>query len=177
MPQGTLSRADELVSLIGELGPSGAGLTAVVAFPNGHPESGSDRSDIEALLAKQAACASFAITQLFFHTADYLAFVELARSRGVTIDLIPGIMPIVSPGRLARVLELTGEQRPDELSKSLERAEDAASRREVGVAWAANQVCGFAQSNDLSHAEVVIQEKTSFSGPGSWVNIWASGGN
>lgn len=140
MPQGTLSRADQLVSLIGEIRPSGAGLTAVAAFPNGHPESGSDRSDIEALLAKQEAGASFAITQLFFHTADYLEFVELARSRGVTIDLIPGIMPIVSPGRLARVLELTGEQRPDQLSTSLESAEDAASRREVGVAWAANQV-------------------------------------
>ena len=164
MPQGILSRADQLVKLIGEARGETKGITAVAAFPNGHPESGNDRSDIAALLAKQAAGASFAITQLFFHTADYLAFVELARSRGVTIGLIPRIMPIVSPGRLARVLELTGAQRPDELSKSLERAEDAASRREVGVAWAANQVCGFAQSNDLSHAEVVIQEKHPFQG-------------
>ena len=40
----------------------------------------------------------------------------------------------------------------------------------------AKQICAFAQSNDLSHAEVVLQERTTFSGRGYWVNIWASGG-
>jgi hypothetical protein len=40
----------------------------------------------------------------------------------------------------------------------------------------AKQICALAQSNDLSHAEVVIQERTTFSGRGYWVNIWASGG-
>ena len=52
MPVGALSRADQLVSLINEIRPLGTGRTAVAAFPNGHPESGSDRSDIAALLAK-----------------------------------------------------------------------------------------------------------------------------
>ena len=41
----------------------------------------------------------------------------------------------------------------------------------------AQQICAFAQSNDLSHAEVIIQERRSFSGRGYWVNIWASGGD
>ena len=40
----------------------------------------------------------------------------------------------------------------------------------------AKQICAFAQSNDLSHAEVILQERTTFSGRGYWVNIWASGG-
>ena len=140
MPPGTLSRADQLVQLIADARGSGSGTTAVAAFPNGHPESGSDRTDIAALLAKQEAGADFAITQLFFFTQDYLNFVELARSRGVTIELIPGIMPIVSPGRLARVLELTGEERPEELAMQLEGAGDPEARREVGIDWAARQV-------------------------------------
>ena len=146
MPPGTLSRADQLVSLIEETRPSGTGSTAVAAFPNGHPESGEERSDIAALLAKQEAGASFAITQLFFFTQDYLRFVELARARGVVIDLIPGIMPIVSPNRLERVLELTGEARPEELASSLESAEDAAGRREAGIEWAARQVRELAEA-------------------------------
>jgi hypothetical protein len=41
----------------------------------------------------------------------------------------------------------------------------------------AEQICEFSQSNDLSHAEAVIQERTTFAGRGYWVNIWASGGN
>ena len=140
MPPGTLSRTDQLVKLIGEARADRKGTTAVAAFPNGHPESGNDRSDIAALLAKQEAGASFAITQLFFFAEDYLNFVSLARSRGVTMDLIPGIMPIVSPNRLSRVLELTGERKPEGLAQRLGQAEDAASRREVGINWAASLV-------------------------------------
>ena len=51
---------------------------AVAAFPNGHPGAGVHRSDIDALLAKQAAGATMAITQLFFDPSDYARFVELA---------------------------------------------------------------------------------------------------
>lgn len=82
---------------------------AVAAFPKGHPRSAHRTQDVEALLAKQAAGATFAITQLFFHPDDYLAFLDRARAAGVTIPILPGIMPITSPNRLARVLELTGE--------------------------------------------------------------------
>lgn len=146
MPQGALSRADQLVSLIKEIRPNGNGKTAVAAFPNGHPESGSERSDIDALLAKQKAGADFAITQLFFFAEDYLNFVELARSRGVVLDLIPGIMPIVSPARLAKVLELTGENEPKALAESLRLAPDSSTRREAGIDWAAKQVSDLADA-------------------------------
>ncbi len=146
LPSGALSRADQLVNLISEIRPSDTGRTAVAAFPNGHPESGSDRSDIAALLAKQEAGANFAITQLFFFTEDYLSFVELARARGVEIDLIPGIMPIVSASRLTRVLELTGEARPEALARSLESADDVAGRRAAGIEWAARQVSELAEA-------------------------------
>jgi methylenetetrahydrofolate reductase (NADPH) len=140
MPPGTLSRADQLVRLIGEVRSDGLGKTAVAAFPNGHPESGSDRSDIQALLAKQEAGASLAITQLFSFAEEYRKFLELARGKGVAIDLIPGIMPIVSPSRLARVLELTGEREPEKLAKQLREAKDAGERREAGIEWAALQL-------------------------------------
>ena len=110
---------------------------AVAAFPNGHPRATHRTQDVEALLAKQAAGATFAITQLFFHADDYLAFVERARAAGVTIPILPGIMPITSPNRLARVLQLSGEEIPSELSIALEVEPTAEGRREIGIESAA----------------------------------------
>ncbi len=111
---------------------------AVAAFPNGHPRSRHRFEDIDALLAKQAAGATSAITQLFFRSADYLDFVSRARAAGVVIPILPGIMPITSPARLRRVLELTGDPRPDDLAVALEAATDAAAQRAVGIAHAAD---------------------------------------
>jgi len=110
---------------------------AVAAFPKGHPRATHRTQDVEALLAKQAAGATFAITQLFFHADDYLAFVARARAAGVSIPILPGIMPITSPARLERVLQLTGEDLPSELSIALEVEPTAEGRREIGIEWAA----------------------------------------
>jgi methylenetetrahydrofolate reductase (NADPH) len=137
---GSLSSASELVRLIRGVANQPGAKIAVAAFPNGHPESGTERSDLLALKAKQDAGADFAITQLFFYADDYFRFLELARAAGVTIPIIPGIMPISSAKRLARVLELTGEREPVELAAALSQAPDAASRLEVGINWAARVV-------------------------------------
>src|SRR5476649_1307132 len=61
----------------------------------------------ESLLAKEAAGANLALTQLFFHAEEYLNFVVLAREAGVTMRILPGIMPVVSPARLKRMIQLT----------------------------------------------------------------------
>lgn len=111
---------------------------AVAAFPNGHPRSRHPREHIDALLAKQAAGATMAITQLFFHADDYLAFVQRSREAGVTIPILPGIMPITSPSRLRRVLELSGEELPSELAIALEVEPTREGQRAVGVAHAAD---------------------------------------
>lgn len=138
LPAGALERADQLVSLISG-SRNGLGQIAVAAFPNGHPESMNSRRDIDALLAKQEAGADYAITQLFFYARDYFEFLELASSRGVTIPIVPGIMPITSGRRLARVLELTGEANPLDLAHGLDTS-DAPLARELGIDFAANLV-------------------------------------
>ncbi|MGF3053437.1 methylenetetrahydrofolate reductase [Microbacterium sp. YY-03] len=111
---------------------------AVAAFPNGHPRSRHASEHIDALLAKQAAGATLAITQLFFHADAYLAFVERARQAGVTIPILPGIMPITNPARLNRVLELSGEELPSELAIALEIEPTTEGQRELGIEYAAN---------------------------------------
>lgn len=109
---------------------------AVAAFPNGHPRSRHPRQHIDALLAKQAAGATLAITQLFFHADDYLSFVQRSRDAGVTIPILPGIMPITSPSRLRRVLELSGEELPAELAIALEVEPTPEGQRALGIAHA-----------------------------------------
>jgi len=110
---------------------------AVAAFPNGHPRSRHATEHIDALLAKQAAGATLAITQLFFHADDYLGFVERSRQAGVRIPILPGIMPVTSPARLRRVLELTGEELPADLAIALEIEPTPEGQREIGIAHAA----------------------------------------
>ena len=107
---------------------------AVAAFPNGHPRSRSRAQDLDTLLAKEAAGANLAITQLFFEPDDYLGFVNDARAAGVTMRILPGIMPVLSEQRLRRILELTDETTPAQLLRDLRAAEDPAS---VGIAHAA----------------------------------------
>lgn len=106
---------------------------AVAAFPNGHPRSRSVEQDLDTLLAKEAAGANLAITQLFFHADDYLGFVQKARAAGVTMRILPGIMPVLSPQRLKRMVELSEETMPSDLLRALEQAETPEAQAEVGI--------------------------------------------
>lgn len=111
---------------------------AVAAFPNGHPRSRSTSQDIDTLLAKQAAGANLAITQLFFHADHYLSFIQRAREAGVEFPILPGIMPVTSPNRLRRILELSGEDEPADLSIQLQVEPTEQGQREIGIAQAAD---------------------------------------
>ena len=106
---------------------------AVAAFPNGHPRSRSVEQDIDTLLAKQAAGANLAITQLFFYADDYVRFVDQARNAGVTMRILPGIMPVLSAQRLRRILELTHEEEPTDLMRALESQPTAEGQAAIGI--------------------------------------------
>jgi methylenetetrahydrofolate reductase (NADPH) len=106
---------------------------AVAAFPNGHPRARSIRQDLDSLLAKEAAGANLAITQLFFRADDYLHFVERARSVGVTMRILPGIMPVLGPRQLRKIVALTGEAMPMDILWSFESADNEAMQRARGI--------------------------------------------
>lgn len=110
---------------------------AVAAFPNGHPRSQSASQELDALLAKQVAGATMAITQLFWHADDYLGYVEAARAHGVSIDILPGIMPTTSSARLDRLETLTGVSSPVELRSALATAETPQAALAIGTSHAA----------------------------------------
>ncbi|MDR2849410.1 MAG: methylenetetrahydrofolate reductase [Verrucomicrobiota bacterium] len=110
------------------------------AYPEGHPESfapGEPRSpgrDIAFLKRKQDSGADFAVTQLFFDNAVYFAFAEQARAAGVTIPLLPGIMPLSSARQIERFVALSGCSIPDALRQAAaaEDVEEAGFRFALG---------------------------------------------
>lgn len=115
----------ELVELIAEARAqrpplTSVGRTAVAVYPNGHPLSRSRAEDVEWLLAKQEAGAQLAITQLFFRAEEYLDFVSEAKSAGLTIPVLPGLMPVSTSAQLRKVASLAGRPAPPELEREME---------------------------------------------------------
>lgn len=136
---GDLKSATQLVQLMRTLEDPAKPLSIGVAtFPNGHPQSTSVSQDIRTLLAKQAAGADLAITQLFFNAQEYIDFMVEAKAAGVTIPILPGIMPVISPARLARMVEISGEEMPRDLEAALNSTDSAEKQREIGIEHAAN---------------------------------------
>ncbi|KGE99303.1 methylenetetrahydrofolate reductase [Actinomyces sp. S6-Spd3] len=149
---GGVSSATELVTLIRSIEAArcaqypGAALRAafkpltiaVAAFPAGNPAAGtSPNQEVERLLVKQSAGASFAITQLFWETDTYVNFLEKARSNGVTIPIVPGILPPTDIKRVNRMTELTGVVFPEYLRRRLESAQSVEEMYSVGVSLGA----------------------------------------
>lgn len=124
-----LAFASELVSLIRSCGNFCVG---VAAFPDPHPASGSSQLDAEVLLAKQQAGASFAITQFFFRFEVYRDLVERSRALGVTIPIIPGIMPVTNLAQIQRFAALSGTEFPASLAARFEGLAEP-SARALGV--------------------------------------------
>ncbi len=128
------SPADSLRGVIRPL------IIAVAAFPAGNPAAGTGTmQEVERLLLKQAAGASFAITQLFYRPETYVDFVDQARAAGVRIPIVPGILPPTNPRRLRRVAELSGVEPDPGLLSDLENA-SAEEATEIGTAAGAQLI-------------------------------------
>ena len=107
---------------------------AVAGYPETHPEAGSAAADIAYLREKQDAGAEVVITQLFFDPALYFSFVDQAREAGITIPIIPGIIPIGNVAQIERFTKMCGATIPAPLSAALNAIRnDAEAVHEYGV--------------------------------------------
>ncbi|WP_369052471.1 methylenetetrahydrofolate reductase [Kineococcus terrestris] len=109
---------------------------AVAAFPSGGPD------DLAALRAKQDAGAHFAVAQVCYRASEYADHLARARAAGITIPVLPGVVPTTDPARLLRLQQLTGVPVPRELLAVLETAQESGdtARRRAGTAWGARLV-------------------------------------
>jgi methylenetetrahydrofolate reductase (NADPH) len=119
---GGLNHADELVSLATDFGGFTIG---VAAFPDGHPASNGDfAADVEILIRKETAGATFATTQFFFEVDKWKALVDKLSARGSQLPIIAGILPVTNVNQLNRMAELSGTPIPSAISAAFEKVKD-----------------------------------------------------
>ena len=136
-PEGGFGHASELVGFVKQRGRF---CVAGACYPEKHPEAASLEVDMANLKRKVDAGAEFLITQLFFDNADYFAFVEQARSLGITVPIIAGIMPVTNVSQIKRFTAMCGAGMPDALMQKLEPvAADPDAVGEIGVQHAVEQ--------------------------------------
>jgi len=113
---------------------------AAACYPERHPEAASADADLAHLKAKVEAGADFLISQLFFDNADYFRFVERARQAGISVPIVPGIMPITNLSQVKRFTALCGARIPTPLLARLEASgSDAEAVGAIGVEHATAQ--------------------------------------
>jgi methylenetetrahydrofolate reductase (NADPH) len=113
---------------------------AGACYPEVHPDAPDAETDLANLVRKVRAGVDFLITQLFFDVRDYFSFVERARRAGITVPILPGIMPIVDVGQVKRITAMCGARIPPELVARLEAVpSDADAVLAVGVEHAVAQ--------------------------------------
>ena len=134
-----LRYANDLVALLKERHADFC--LGVGGYPEKHPEAPSAEVDLDNLKRKVDAGAAFITTQLFFDNAVYYRFVEKCRARGITIPIVPGIMPVLSLKQIRRFTEMCGATLPEKLTKRLEAAGESPEIVEsVGNDWAVTQI-------------------------------------
>ncbi len=106
----------------------------VAAYPETHPQARSYTDDLTNFKRKVDAGANAAITQYFFNADAYFNFVDDCQARGITIPIVPGIMPISNYAQLARFSAMCGADIPRWLAKKLESYyDDTASIKAFGL--------------------------------------------
>ena len=113
---------------------------SVAAFPEKHPESASFEADIDYLKKKIDAGATRAITQYFFDCGHYFRLLERARKAGITIPIVPGIIPIGNFIQIKKFSAMCGASVPDWLGKKFTGLEDKPEEsKKIAVEVAASQ--------------------------------------
>ncbi len=134
-----LRNASELVALLKSRQPSLC--LGVAGYPEKHPEAPSLEADLTHLKRKVDAGAAFITTQLFFDNALYYRFVEKCRAAGITVPIVPGIMPVLSLKQIQRFTQMCGATLPAKLITRLEvAAENTDVVETIGIDWALTQI-------------------------------------
>ncbi len=136
--EGGFSHASELVRFIRDEGFDFC--VGAACYPEGHVESVDLEEDLAHLVTKVRAGADFLVSQLFFDNEDYRAFVRRARSAGIDVPMVPGLMPVTNVSQTERFTKMCGARVPQELKRRLRIvANDPAAVVATGVQWTVDQ--------------------------------------
>jgi methylenetetrahydrofolate reductase (NADPH) len=141
------ANATELTAAIARIAPFEI---SVGAYPQGHPESGSTAHDIDVLKAKVDAGATRAITQFFFDIDGYLRFHDQVRAAGISIPLVPGIMPVSNYKGLIKMAGPCGITLPAWLAELFDGLDDDPDTRRLIACSVAAEMCAKLEESGFS---------------------------
>ncbi|OQP87813.1 methylenetetrahydrofolate reductase [NAD(P)H] [Rhizobium rhizosphaerae] len=137
---------ENAAALVGALARRGVRSISVSAYPEKHPESADVAADIDMLKRKVDNGATQALTQFFFDNDDFERYLERVRAAGITIPIIPGILPINNLNQVIKFAGLCGARVPQVLIDRLGPLEEAPEERfREATLIAAEQIVDLAQ--------------------------------
>jgi methylenetetrahydrofolate reductase (NADPH) len=145
---GGYANATELVAGLKAIAPFDI---SVAAYPEIHPDSGNRQSDLDNLKRKVDAGADRAITQFFFSPDCFLRFQDEVAAAGMTIELVPGILPVSNVATTRRFAQTCGAGIPDWLDSLFEGLDDLPAARQLVAATVAAELCGQLYAGGVRH--------------------------
>ncbi len=110
-------------------------------YPETHPEALNQKEDIHHIKNKVDAGCEFLVTQMFFDNNILYNYLYKLREAGVTVPVMPGIMPIVNANQMKRTIKLSGTQLPPRFIRILDTfGENKAAMKQAGIAYATEQI-------------------------------------
>jgi len=148
------------VDLIRELKESGADFCIGGAcYPEVHPESTNQQDDIQHLKEKVEAGCDFLTTQMFFDNNLLYNFLYKIREAGITVPVVPGIMPITNAKQVERAIQMSGSFMPQRFKALVDKfGSDPAAMMQAGIAYATDQIIDL-YANGVNHIHVYTMNK------------------
>ena len=156
--------AEGLIALRGDSAPKGLDVVELIAcakqyglqdifvaaYPEVHPLAQSAQSDLDWLKRKQDAGATAAITQFFFHADFFLRFRDRAAAQGITLPIIPGILPVQNWTATQAIARSCGTSIAPDLAEGFARAEREGRAGMMAIAQA-SELCDRLIQNGVEH--------------------------
>ena len=148
------------VELVREIKESGYDFCIGAAcYPEVHPDSKNQREDIKYLKEKVDAGVDFLTTQMVFDNNLFFNFLYKIREAGITVPVLPGIMPITTARQLSRAVQMSGTNVPERFRAIVDRfGPDPDAMRQAGIVYASEQIIDLV-ANDVRHIHVYSMNK------------------
>lgn len=128
-------------------------------YPEIHPESTNQKEDIKYLKEKIDAGCDFLTTQMFFDNNLLYNFLYKIREAGITVPVIPGIMPITNANQVERAIKLSGSFMPQRFKSLVDKfGSDSAAMKQAGIAYATDQIIDL-YANNITNVHVYSMNK------------------
>ncbi len=128
-------------------------------YPEGHVDAVSKSDDIINLKKKVDAGCEFLTTQMFFDNNIFYNFLYKVREAGITVPVIPGIMPITRANQVANAVKLSGCNVPERFKSIVDRfGNNPAAMQQAGIAYATDQIIDLI-ANGINNIHVYSMNK------------------